>query len=88
MDKGFITRQLGGKLETEPERIPVNRTRELREEDIPANMVPIEGGQFVRPAKHYVQRRPEPVTGDSYNVQISAFHSDKHEVTNEEYASF
>jgi len=88
VDKGFITRQLGGKLGTEPERIPINRTRELRVEEVLADMVLIEGGQFVRSGKHYVQRKPKPVTGDSYRVQISAFHIDKREVTNEEYCKF
>ena len=88
VDKGFITRQLSGKLGTDPEQVPVNRTHEARTEDLLADMVPIEGGQFVRSGKHYVQRRPEPVTGDSYKVQISAFLIDKREVTNDEYCKF
>ncbi|MBC8870847.1 MAG: SUMF1/EgtB/PvdO family nonheme iron enzyme [Planctomycetes bacterium] len=87
-DKGFITRQLSGKLRSEPEQIPVNRTRELRAEDVLADMVPIEDGEFVRRSRHYFQRGPEPVSGDSYKVQISAFHIDKHEVTNGDYCKF
>ena len=87
-DKGFIARQLGRKLGTEPEQIPVNRTRELRTEDVLADMVLIQRGELVRPGRHHLQRSPEPVTGDSYKVRISAFRIDKYEVTNQDYCKF
>lgn len=86
--KDFITRQLGGKLGTEPEVLPVNRTRELRRDHILDGMVLIPGGQFLRPGRYYVQRGPVPVTGDRYKVQISAFLIDKREVTIEDYCKF
>jgi len=87
-DKGFIMRHFMNKPGSKPELIPLQHSRGRADKELQEDMVLIKGGEFARSGTFYLRRGTEPVTGESYKIQISAFYIDKYEVTNEEYCKF
>ncbi len=74
----------------EPEQTPINRSREWTNNEILDGMVLIKGGNLVRPGSFFIRRgkSPEPAEHEPYELRISAFYMDAHEVTYEDYCRF
>ena len=74
----------------EPERIPINRSRQWTDNEVLAGMVLIKGGELARSGSFFVRhgKSPEPAEHDGYKVQLCSFYMDKHEVTHEDYCKF